>query len=29
MFANLDQRLAALSRVADGVYAQWAKGLVA
>jgi len=29
MFADLDQRLAALSRVADGVYAQWAKGLVA
>ena len=27
MFVDLDQRLAALSRVADGVYAQWAKGL--
>src|SRR5258706_1825234 len=29
IFLDLDQRLAALSRVADGVYAQWAKGLVA
>ena len=29
MFVELDQRLAALSRVADSVYAQWAKGLVA
>jgi GMP synthase-like glutamine amidotransferase len=26
--ADLDRRLAALARVADGVYAQWAKGLV-
>jgi len=29
LFVDLDQRLAELSRVADGVYAQWAKGLVA
>jgi GMP synthase-like glutamine amidotransferase len=29
MFVDLDRRLAALSRVADGVYAQWAKGHVA
>jgi hypothetical protein len=29
MFVDLDGRLAALWRVADGVYAQWAKGLVA
>jgi GMP synthase-like glutamine amidotransferase len=28
MFVDLDRRLAALSRVADDVYAQWAKGLV-
>jgi GMP synthase-like glutamine amidotransferase len=28
IFADLDRRLAELSRVADGVYAQWAKGLV-
>jgi hypothetical protein len=27
IFADLDRRLAALSRVADGVYAQWARGL--
>jgi GMP synthase-like glutamine amidotransferase len=27
IFADLDRRLAALSRVADDVYAQWAKGL--
>ena len=29
LFVDLDQRLAELSRVADDVYAQWAKGLVA
>ena len=29
MLVDLDGRLAALSRVADGVYAQWSKGLVA
>ena len=28
IFADLDQRLAALSRVADDVYTHWAKGLV-
>ena len=28
IFADLDRRLAALSRVADDVYAHWAKGLV-
>ena len=28
IFAELDRRLAELSRVADDVYAQWAKGLV-
>ena len=28
IYADIDARLAALSRVADGVYAYWAKGLV-
>jgi hypothetical protein len=28
IFADLDRRLSELTRVADDVYAQWAKGLV-
>ena len=27
IFTDIDTKLAALSRVADGVYAQWARGL--